>query len=120
MSKSKESLDTSGRRRFLKRAAAGTAAAIAATTVGLPAAEVQAKGAGANESAGLQPGSGVASGTHQGYTKIEEVWGPQYSVNPYTVERSSKASGLPAIVRWNQISIDASGLDHKPVSPGED
>src|SRR5215203_3464530 len=113
MSKSKESLDTSsseGRRRFLKRAAAGTAAAIAAGTVGLPAAEARAKGVVAGESAGLQTGTGAASGLHKGYTGIEEVWGPNYSAGNIAVRRSAKASGLTGLLRWNQVSIDASGL----------
>jgi hypothetical protein len=28
--------------------------------------------------------------------------------------------GRDAVRRWNQIAIDASGLDHTPVAPGED
>ena len=61
-----------------------------------------------------------AQGPNKGYKSIEEVWGPRFGVTDYTYRvKADKASGLVGLRRWNQISIDASGLDHTPVAQGE-
>jgi hypothetical protein len=53
----------------------------------------------------------------------EEVFGPTF-VGPART-RAPAAAVAPAtrddvVRRWNRIAIDASGLDHAPVAPGED
>lgn len=50
-----------------------------------------------------------------------EAWGPLYQASrlhrPPPSRPSSDATAT--IRRWNQIAIDASGLDHTPIAPGE-
>lgn len=61
-----------------------------------------------------------AQSSQKGYKSIEEVWGPRFGVVDYKFRvKADKASGLAGLRRWNQISIDASGLDHTPVAQGE-
>jgi hypothetical protein len=50
-----------------------------------------------------------------------DVWGARYSAQAQA-PAAPDASGTPttnAILHWNQITIDCSGLDHTPVMPGE-
>src|ERR1051326_6770505 len=51
-----------------------------------------------------------------------EVYGPLYTVTPHATDASRQGphKGMDAIRRWNQIAIDASGLDHTPPASGED
>jgi hypothetical protein len=70
----------------------------------------------------LVPGLFASAGTpdQRGYRSIEEVWGPRFGIQSYNYRvKADKASGLTGLRRWNQISIDASGLDHTPVAEGE-
>jgi hypothetical protein len=105
------------RRSFLHSAGAGAAAVAAVGVTGVPTLANQAPGRGAAPA--LAPGA--PAGTHQGYTRIEEVWGPNYASVPQSTLRQAfaKPNGLAGLLRWNRIAIDASGLDHKPVQPGE-
>ena len=50
-----------------------------------------------------------------------DPYGPLYKVAPTvaTNPRPGPRKGLDSIRRWNQIAIDASGLDHTPPAPGE-
>jgi hypothetical protein len=50
---------------------------------------------------------------------FREVYGPEYhrQVSAPTSKPSKVASDV--VHRWNQIAIDATGLDHTPVAPGE-
>ena len=57
---------------------------------------------------------GSAGGSHEAYGPLYKV-APQNGVGPLHGPRK----GLDSIRRWNQISIDASGLDHTPPAPGE-
>jgi hypothetical protein len=55
---------------------------------------------------------------------LKEALGPRFEKAPRAErERRSPPHGRPAAVswvrRWNQIAIDASGLDHTPVAEGE-
>ncbi|HSS71687.1 MAG TPA: chloroperoxidase [Casimicrobiaceae bacterium] len=55
---------------------------------------------------------------------VEDALGPQYHENPYAQRaksRPSKHDRTPrGMVRhWNEVAIDASGLDHTPVATGE-
>lgn len=56
--------------------------------------------------------------------RFEDYLGPQFSAAELKVPSSSvplAATTNPAdsIARWNQIAVDASGLDHTPVAPGD-
>ncbi len=104
------------RRTFLHRAGAGAAVVATVGATGVPAFARTASGGGSL--AAQTPRT--PSGTHQGYRDIEEVWGPNYTALPQsTAPVFAKPSGLPAILRWNRVAIDASGLDHTPVAPGD-
>src|SRR6266478_537856 len=58
----------------------------------------------------------LAFGTNHGFN---EVFGPLFhpasNISPLVGPRH----GLDSLRRWNQIAIDATGLDHTPVAPGE-
>lgn len=53
--------------------------------------------------------------------KPHEAYGPRYHASPNAPAspRHGPRQGLDAVRRWSQIAIDASGLDHTPVAPGE-
>ncbi len=61
----------------------------------------------------------------RGHHGFDDVYGSRFQSGPHSVPRTSHERprhGLDraATVRhWNQIAIDASGLDHTPVAPGE-
>ncbi len=62
----------------------------------------------------------AAAQTRKPVQSAGDFWGPRYSLESYAQRTlSKKTSGLPALERWNRIAIDASGLDHTPVAPGE-
>ena len=50
---------------------------------------------------------------------FRDVYGPEY--RRQVPAPNNKSSEIPSDVvhRWNQIAIDATGLDHTPVAPGE-
>ena len=50
-----------------------------------------------------------------------EAYGPLYKAAPhlFAAPRHGHRKDLDAVRRWNEIAIDASGLDHTPVAPGE-
>ena len=55
---------------------------------------------------------------------VQDALGPLYRENPYaprTVPRPSPHDPtMRGMVRhWNQIAIDAAGMDHTPVAPGD-
>src|SRR5262245_29606074 len=52
---------------------------------------------------------------------FNDAFGPLYqAASPLPVSpRHGPRQGLDSVRRWNQIAIDASGLDHTPVAPGE-
>lgn len=59
-----------------------------------------------------------------GSRDVEKVWGPKYKTNRQVQrpERNTFQSSRTTEARlrhWNQVAIDASGLDHTPVQPGE-
>ena len=58
------------------------------------------------------------------FADFETAWGPRYRLqeSPPAVARQTQRSEIGAIGwvhHWNHIAIDASGLDHTPVSAGE-
>ena len=53
-----------------------------------------------------------------------DIWGPRYTAGqrPLRSERHPFRHGGNSVLRllhWNEVAIDASGLDHTPVAPGE-
>ena len=60
---------------------------------------------------------GVSSG-------VGDAWGPFYKAPaqpraPSTYSPQQGTASTSWVRRWNEIAIDASGLDHTPVAPGE-
>ncbi|MEK6301252.1 MAG: vanadium-dependent haloperoxidase [Acidobacteriota bacterium] len=78
-------------------------------------------------------GAAVTAGTLQSGRGFGDFWGPLYGAQPEDSKTSAQADTVSAradtaqavspansmLLRWNGISIDASGLDHTPVAPGE-
>lgn len=52
---------------------------------------------------------------------FRRAFGPRYSGGPHLASspRHGPRNGIGIVRRWNTIAIDASGLDHTPVQPGE-
>src|SRR5712675_2165999 len=57
-----------------------------------------------------------ATGTNHGFN---EVFGPLFHPAPNVPPLVGPRQGLDSLHRWNVIAINASGLDHTPVAPGE-
>src|SRR3954468_21870619 len=98
MSKSSKKDTKTGfsRRSFLQSAGAGAAAVAAVGVTGVPA----FAGSSATSAGGAVDGVRQAtSGTHQGFADLQEVWGPNYTIQPGVLGKSSaKASGLTGLV----------------------
>ena len=62
--------------------------------------------------------SAFAGGSTDG---VREALGPLYKAAPYLCAspRRGPRKGLDSVRRWNEIAINASGLDHTPAGPGE-
>src|SRR6185369_6258246 len=58
----------------------------------------------------------VAFGTNHGFN---DVFGPLFHPAPGIPHPRGPRRGLDSLHRWNVIAINASGLDHTPVAPGE-
>jgi hypothetical protein len=58
----------------------------------------------------------VASGTNHGFN---DVFGPLFHPAAHVPPLAGPRQGLDTLHRWNVIAINASGLDHTPVAPGE-
>ena len=74
----------------------------------------------------LAPTNAVLAGGFSG--GIEETFGPSFKADPHRAPRGPiDHRGRPrplvdaagSVQRWNQIAIDATGLDHTPLTPGE-
>ena len=52
-------------------------------------------------------------------TGPRDFFGPNISAAPSVPASQSRKDAIDSIHRWNQIAIDATGLDHTPVAPGE-
>jgi hypothetical protein len=66
----------------------------------------------------------VASAGMAQFSGLDDTWGPRYSAQlPGHVLLSRPlivgAASTTGLRRWNEITINASGLDHTPVAPGE-
>ena len=66
----------------------------------------------------------VFAGIRQLSRNADDAWGERYSVRAQN-QNLLKAQALPQLAsttgvhHWNEIAINASGLDHTPVAPGE-
>src|SRR5216117_1929525 len=62
--------------------------------------------------------SAFAAGPPGGH---HDAYGPRFQVSPQldASPRHGPRKVLEAVRHWNQIAIDASGLDHTPSAPGE-
>jgi len=58
----------------------------------------------------------VAFGTNHGFN---DVFGPLFHPAPNIPPLVGPRQGLDSLHRWNVIAINATGLDHTPVAPGE-
>src|SRR5438552_16696566 len=47
------------------------------------------------------------------------AFGPLFQPAPHVPSLAGPAQGLDSLHRWNTIALNASGLDHTPVAPGE-
>jgi hypothetical protein len=57
----------------------------------------------------------------QSERNFDDYWGGRYSARSQTL-KAAEVNGTPstnAILHWNKIAVDCSGLDHTPVTPGE-
>src|SRR6267378_1642734 len=52
-------------------------------------------------------------------SSFHDFFGPRFSPAPSVPTSQAPKNALDSIHRWNQIAIDASGLDHTPLAPGE-
>jgi len=62
--------------------------------------------------AGFAFANGPAGNFHQAY-------GPFFHAEPPDNANNARKFANEPVRRWNKIAIDATGLDHSPVSPGE-
>src|SRR6266403_1580377 len=51
--------------------------------------------------------------------EFNDVFGPLFHPAPNVPPLVGPRQGLDSLHRWNTIAINASGLDHTPVAPGE-
>ena len=91
----KQSTSKLNRREFVSRV---SGAAAAASVLGLMAPKV------------------FAGSPSNGYS---DAFGPLFKAAPHSEPNHGPRKGLDSVRRWNVIAIDASGLDHTPVAPGE-
>jgi vanadium-dependent haloperoxidase-like protein len=67
----------------------------------------------------------VPANTPQSEQSFRDYWGPRYGAQHSISIQAVDAPDAPTpiatttLLRWNAVSIDASGLDHTPVAPGE-
>ena len=61
----------------------------------------------------------LAVGNQANATSFRDFFGPLFSPTSSAATNQAPKKALDSIHRWNQIAIDASGLDHTPVAPGE-
>src|SRR5256714_3303939 len=50
---------------------------------------------------------------------FRDAFGPRFGAAQSIYLNQAPKKGLDSVHRWNQIAINASGLDHTPVAPGE-
>jgi hypothetical protein len=68
--------------------------------------------------------AGVFAGKRQISRTFDDFWGRRFTAQPEVALQITTPSlvtdaSKTGILRWNEIAINASGLDHTPVAPGE-
>src|SRR5438045_2547484 len=61
----------------------------------------------------------LASSTQASPDSFRDFYGPRFRGNQSATRGHGPRAGLDSLHRWNQIAIDATGLDHTPVAAGE-
>ena len=61
----------------------------------------------------------LASSTQASPDSFRDFYGPRFLGNQSAPRGHGPRAGLDSLHRWNQIAIDATGLDHTPVAGGE-
>ncbi|HKP12056.1 MAG TPA: chloroperoxidase [Blastocatellia bacterium] len=72
----------------------------------------------------IVPGHTQKQKQKQTSREFQETWGPSYSPQagtptPTVVDAPAGNDSMAMLHHWNHVAIDASGLDHTPVAPGE-
>src|SRR5689334_15528638 len=62
---------------------------------------------------------GLVIANNANATSSRDFFRPRTSAEPSVAAAEAPKNAVDAIHRWNQIAIDASGLDHTPVALGE-
>src|SRR5438046_1280177 len=57
--------------------------------------------------------------THANASSFSDFFGPRFTGAQTTRTALAPKNALDSIHRWNAIAVNASGLDHTPVAPGE-
>src|ERR1700682_1106141 len=60
----------------------------------------------------------ASTATNQAHN-LRDAYGQRFQANQSAERARGPRAGLDSLHRWNQIAIDASGLDHTPVAIGE-
>src|SRR5437762_5758151 len=50
---------------------------------------------------------------------FRDAFGPRFGAAQSIYLNQAPKKGLDSVHRWNQIAINATGLDHTPIAPGE-
>src|ERR1700674_3762397 len=61
----------------------------------------------------------LASSSSANPDSFRDFYGPRFRGNQFAPRGHGPRAGLDSLHRWNQIAIDATGLDHTPVAVGE-
>jgi hypothetical protein len=61
----------------------------------------------------------LSIGNRANAISFRDFFGPLFSPAPSVATNQAPKKALDSIHRWNQIAVDASGLDHTPVATGE-
>src|SRR3954467_14354979 len=69
-------------------------------------------------------GVAFAAAPQRVYRAASDFWGSRYAsaqdiAAPSTLPKSKTAGPAERIRHWNEMAVNASGLDHTPVAPGE-
>src|SRR3954451_24447781 len=69
-------------------------------------------------------GAAFAAAPQTVYRAASDFWGSRYSLSqaapaPSTTSPVKDSSASTRIRHWNEMAVNASGLDHTPVAPGE-
>lgn len=61
----------------------------------------------------------LSAGVNLRADSFRDAFGPRFSAQHVKFPKGGSKKGLDSLHRWNEIAINASGLDHTPVPPGD-